>query len=736
VTVVMKPHCCVRQTDITDCGAACLATVAHTHGLKIPLALIRQYAGTDTRGTNILGLVEAAQRLGFEARGVRGSVEALTQVPLPCIAHVVQAGLLHFVTILRVTARAVTVADPACGIVRHPIDRFKSIWSGVLVLLVPTRTFQRVDACSGRRRGLLLLLRQNRFLLFEILLATVFLTLLGLATSLYLQVILDRVLVSRDRSLLGWLSAGLVVLVLIRASFGAVRGTLLAYVSRAVDLSLMLGYYRRILDMPLQFFETRASGEILSRLADAVKVRTMICGSTLTLLVDTATIVAGFAVLLCFNGRLALSVFPVVPLMASTLYAVSRPMRRAQRSALELAAELQSRLVESIAGIATIKAFRAEKKEGHKAEAGLVCLLRETFGATLWGVTSGLSGEIVASLTIVSLLWSAGWMVMAGELTVGQLVACYSILLYLLQPVGRLADLNQQVQDAWIAAERLFEILDLQPEGAESSGKLVLTHDLQGRVELQEVGFRYGTRDPVLREITFTIPPRSLLALVGASGSGKSTLARLLLRFHDPQAGQVSIDGHDLRDLNLQSLRSQIGYVDQDAFFFSGTIEENLMLGTQGRDADAAFRAVCAVGLEDFVLRLPQRLGTRIGERGLTLSAGQRQRLALARVLVSDPPILVLDEATSHLDADAERHILCLLQKLKQRKTIVMIGHRLGLARHADRIALLSGGRILEQGTHEELLDARGAYWSLWQSCSEGPGVFDNTAGRRAALSI
>jgi ABC-type bacteriocin transporter len=731
----MKSFVCVRQSDITDCGAACLATVARAHGLRIPIALIRQYAGTDMRGTNVLGLVEAAKRLGFEARGVRGNAEALTQVPLPCIAHVVQAGLLHYVTILRVTARTVTVADPARGIVRHPLDRFQAIWSGVLVLLVPARAFQRGDDCSGRRRGLLLLLRRNRFLLFETVLATVFLTVLGLATSLYLQMILDGVLVSRDRFLLGWLSAGLVILVIVRTAFGACRGILSAYVSRAVDLSLMLNYYRRVLEMPLQFFETRASGEILSRLADAVKVRAMICGSTLTLLVDLVTIAAGFAVLLAFSGRLALSISPVVPLVASALYVAGRPMRLAQRSALELAAELQSRLVESIAGIVTIKAFRAETGALHEAEAGLVRLLRETFRATLWGVASSSSGEILASLAIVSLLWNSGWMVMAGKLTVGKLVACYSILLYMLQPLGRLADLNQQVQEAWIAAERLFEIMDLQPEDLERPGRLVPAPDLPARIHLQNVGFRYGIRDPVLCGVTLSIQPCSLLAIVGESGSGKSTLARLLLRFHDPQEGQISVDGHDLRDLNLESLRSRIGYVDQDAFFFSGTIEENLMLGGRGRDADAAFSAVRAVGLEEFVLRLPQRLGTRVGERGVTLSSGQRQRLSLARALVCDPPILVLDEATSHLDADAERHILCLLQELKQRKTIIMIGHRLGLARHADRIALLGNGRILEQGTHEELLDARGAYWSLWQSYAENPGVPGDRAGRRLTLS-
>ncbi len=734
----MKPDICVRQTDITDCGAACLATVARRYGLRIPIAVIRQYAGTDRRGTNVLGLVEAAQKLGFEARGVRGRMEALTQIPLPCIAHVVQSGLQHYVAILRVTSRHVIVADPACGVIKHPLSRFRTIWSGALVILVPSRQFERDDSCSGRRRGLILLLRQNRLLLIETLLATVFLTLLGLATSLYLKVIVDRVLVNRDQLLFRWLSAGLLCLVMIRAALGAVRGTLSAYVGRAVDLSLMLDYYRHVLAMPLQFFETRASGEIISRLADAAKVRIMICSSTLTLLLDVATMSAGFAVLFIFSRRLALLVLMGLPLMASALCLINRPLRQAQRSAMELAAELQSRLVESIAGIVTIKAFRAEQVEGHRVEIALVRLLRETFRTTLWCVVSATSGDVAASLAIVSLLWCAGRMVLAGELTVGQLIACYSVLLYLIQPMGRLAELNQQIQDAWIAAERLYGILELPRECAERLGNLLLPPGLTGRIDLQGVAFRYGMRNPVLNEVTLSIQPRSLLALIGESGSGKSTLARLLMRFYDPQTGRICIDGHNLRDLNLDSLRSKIGYVDQDAFFFSGTIEENLTLGDPRGDPEAVATAVRAVGLEAFVSQLPELLRTRIGERGFSLSSGQRQRLALARALVPDPPILVLDEATSHLDLDAERYIMNLLQSLKQRKTIIMISHRPELASRADRIAVLREGRILEQGTHQELLDARGPYWSLWQSLPrpDGLAALSRTATCREAMSV
>jgi ABC-type bacteriocin transporter len=713
---MIKRYICVKQHDMTDCGAACLATVARSHGLTIPITTIRQYAGTDRRGTNVLGMIEAAEHLGFEAKGVKGKLGALPQIPLPTIAHVTINDLQHYVVIHKVTARHITIADPARGIVKQTRDEFAAIWSGVLILLTPSATFRVGDQSVSVWRRFARLLEPHDFLLVETFLATLFLMLLGLGMSLYLQVLVDRVLVEKNWTMLRWLSLGLMAVIVCRAAFGAVRGALLGYLGQKVDVSLMLEYYRHVLRLPMQFFDSHHVGEIISRLGDAIKIREVISGLTLTLLVDSATMIAAFGILCFYSLKLALMSLVLLPLLAVIVYVINRPLKRAQRATMEEGASLQSYLVESLTGAATLKALGAEDAAGGKTEKRIVRLLRNLFRATMWGMSSGTAGELVTGVGVVAVLWYAASMVMQGELTIGQMVAFYSILLFMLQPMLRLIAVNQTVQDAVVAADRLGEILDLKAETDEEPDKIALPDKTLGEIAFKQVNFRYGTREQVIHDVTLRIPPRSTVALVGESGSGKTTLAKLLLKYYEPTSGQIEFDGYDLRDLRLDTLRAQIGYVDQDVLLFSGTIEENLRLGNPYATLDAIIGAVRAAGLEEFINTLPNRYQTYVGERGVALSGGQRQRLAIARALVRDPQILILDEATSNLDSQTERAIQETIEKLKQYKTILIIAHRFSTILHADQIVVLDKGRILEQGTHRQLLQSRGIYHDLWRA--------------------
>ncbi len=727
---MLKSRICVRQHDISDCGAACLATVARVHGLAISLAKAREYTETDRHGATALGIVEAARQLGFEAKGVKGDIKALEHVPLPCIAHVIIGGLLHYVVIHKVTEKQIKVADPAQGIVKHTRHGFSRIWSGVLILLNPGKSFQAGCRKVSVWRRFGYLLASHRFLLFEALLATLFFMLLGLGASIYIQLLVDKVLIERDWIALRWLSLALLFVVICRTAFGTLRGLLLAYMSRKVDVSLMIEYYRHVLRLPMRFFETRQTGEIVSRLNDVVKIREAISGSTLVLLVDTATMIGGFGILCFYNVRLALTSLTIVPIIIFIVYIINQPLRRAQRATLAGAAALQSHLVENLMGIMTLKAFSAEKTSESAAKMKVIVLLRSLFRATVLGLSTNAASDVIAAMAMVFVLFSAGSMVIRQEMTIGQMVAFQSVLLYLLQPLLRLAGINQTVQDAVVAADRLGEILDLSVESNEELERIALPANIQGKIEYRQVSFRYGARAPVLCDINISVPPQSYLALVGESGSGKTTLAKLLLRYYDPFAGQITIDGMDLHTLQLDTLRAQIGYVDQDPFLFSGTIEDNLLMGKACTDVNDLNQAIRTAGLEEFIASLPHGRHTYIGERGVTLSSGQRQRLAIVRVLLQDPKILIFDEATNNLDSISEIAILKVINRLRKSKTVITIGHRLSTAQRADQIIVLGNGRILERGTHQELLRAGGPYCSLWkaQYLAADPAIYSEGA--------
>jgi len=723
---MFKSYICVKQHDITDCGAACLATVARTHGLRIPTTTIRQYACTDQRGTNVLGMVEAAQHLGFNTKAVKGNLDILAKLPTPSIAHVIIDDLKHFVVIHKVTAQHIIVADPARGIVKHTRDEFAAIWTGVLILLTPRTNFRAGDETISVWRRFARLLEPHDFLLAEAFLATIFFMVLGLGASLYIQLLVDNVFVNKNWQLLQWLSLGLIGLIAFRAAFGLVRGALLAHIGQKVDLTLILEYYRHLMKLPMQFFDTRQTGEIMSRLSDAIKIREVVSGTTLSLLVDAATMIAAFGLLCFYSFKLALVSIAALPLVALIIHLINRPLKRAQRSTMEEAAGVQSFLVETITGISALKALNAEETADIKAEKRIVRMLKSLYSASMWGVSSGISGELITGIGMAAVLWVAGAMVMRGELTVGQMIAFYSILIYTLQPMLRLVSINQQLQDAVIAADRLGEILDLQAEATDEHNKIILPADTPGDILLKDVNFRYGTREQVLHDVSLHIPPRSTVALVGESGSGKTTLAKLLLRYYSPISGRIEIDGHNLQDVRLDTLRPRIGYVDQDISLFSGTIEENLTLGNPFATLEVITEAVRAAGLEEFVNSLPNRYQTFIGEHGATLSGGQRQRLAIARALVRNPQILIFDEATSNLDSQTERAIQETIENLKQHKTIIIIAHRLSTIARADHIAVFEKGRIAEQGTHQQLLNSRGLYHNLWRAQATIPKpVFD-----------
>jgi ATP-binding cassette subfamily B protein len=734
---MFRRYACVRQADQSDCGAAALATICLHYRRPLGLQQMRELAGTDRIGTNLLGLVQAAEKLGFSARAVKGDYAALPSAPLPAIAHVrTEEGLGHFVVVHKVTSDGVVVADPARGIEKLSRDEFSAKWSGYLLLLVPDQAIKTPDASANVPtspwRRFCGLLGGHLPIVFEAVVCAILMTLLGVATSYYVQHLVDSVLVRHEERLLHALGIGMVIIVVFRTLLGALRQYLLAHVGRKVDLALIAGFSRHLLRLPLKFFEMRQVGEILSRVNDTAKVREAISGTTTTMLVDGVLVVALLAVLWLYDVRLALVATAFVPVLVLTVIAHHPAAKRRSRDAMEQAGQLSAHLYEDVSGVETVKAFGAERRRGEEGEHRLVGFVQTVFSLQKLNLSMSSLGTFVTTIAGIVILWYGGCRVIDGALTIGELMFFYSLLGYLLEPLQRLASVNLRLQEALVAVDRLFQILDLEPEQAGAAAKACF-EKVNRAIELCDVSFKYGCRSNVLERLNLRIPAGKTVAIVGESGCGKSTLLKLLMGFYAPTEGRMLIDGVDLQDFKLASLRSRIGLVSQDPFIFNGTIAENIALGRPDATLNETIAAARAAGLDEFIATLPERYETVIGERGANLSGGQRQRLAIARALLCQPEILIFDEATSHLDTATERAIQESLQTALTGRTVILVAHRLSTIRNADHIYVLHQGRVAEEGNHRSLVAQGGRYAALVNAQTDSD---DDAAACRCRLDL
>ncbi|PIE48935.1 MAG: peptidase C39 [Flavobacteriales bacterium] len=706
----------IKQHDITDCGAACLASIAAYYKLELPISRIRQYAGTDKKGTNVLGLIEAAQKLGFEAKGVRGEFDSLFKIPKPAIAHViVKEQLQHYVVIYEATKSHIKVMDPGTGKLHKKTHKeFKKEWTGVLVLLLPDESFQKGNEKVSIIKRFWFLLKPHKFVLFQALVGAVIYTLLGLSTSIYIQKITDHVLVGGNTKLLNLLSVIMLILLVLQVLIGVFKNIFIIKTGQQIDARLILGYYKHLLKLPQQFFDTMRVGEIISRINDAVKIRAFINETSLTLTVNVFIVIFSFGLMFSYYWKLALIMLAIIPVYLIIYWITNRLNKKTERKIMERAADLESQLVESLNAVGTIKRFGLEDFANIKTETRFINLLHIGFTSALNSIFSGTSSQITSQIFTIILLWSGTYFVIDQEITPGELLSFYAIIGYFTGPVASLITANKTIQNALIAADRLFEIMDLERE--ESENKLKLTADKIGDIEFKNVAFRYGTRVEVFKNFNLTLKKGEITAIVGESGSGKSTLISLLQNMYPLQSGNISIGGIDLQYIENHSLRKLVSVVPQKIDLFAGNVIENIAVGEFEPDMERILNICKSIGVLEFIETLPNGFNTYLGENGATLSGGQKQRLAIARALYKQPEILVLDEATSSLDSTSENYIQRTIKSLrKQHKTIVVIAHRLSTVVHADKIVVMEKGKVTEQGSHSELYKRKSQYYKLWE---------------------
>ncbi len=706
----------LKQHDITDCGATCLASISVHYKLEIPIARIRQYAGTDKKGTNVLGLIEAAQKLGFEAKGVRGDLESLFKIPKPAIAHIiVKERLQHYVVIYKVDKKYITIMDPGTGKVHKKThEEFQKEWTGVLVLLLPDESFKKGNEKVSILKRFWFLLKPHKFVLFQALVGAIIYTLLGLSTSIYIQKITDHVLVGGNTKLLNLLSVIMLGLLFIQVLIGIFKDIFLIKTGQQIDARLILGYYKHLLKLPQQFFDTMRVGEIISRINDAVKIRVFINSTSLSLTVNFFIVIFSFALMFSYYWKLALIMLAIIPVYILIYWITNRLNKKTERKIMERSADLESQLVESLNAVGTIKRFGIEDFANIKTETRFISLLHIGYTSAMNSIFSGTSSQTVSRLFTIILLWSGTYFVIDQEITPGELMSFYAIIGYFTGPISSLIGANKSIQNALIAADRLFEIMDLERE--ESENKFKLTTDKIGDISFKNVKFRYGTRVEVFENFNLTISKGEITAIVGESGSGKSTLISLLQNMYPLQSGSISIGNIDLKYIENKSLRELVSVVPQKIDLFAGNVINNIAVGDFQPNMELILSICRSIGIIDFIESLPNGFNTYLGENGATLSGGQKQRIAIARALYKQPEILVLDEATSSLDSTSENYIQKTIQNLRQQnKTIIIIAHRLSTVVNADTIVVLKRGNVIEQGNHKVLFNKKGHYHNLWK---------------------
>lgn len=709
----------VKQQDESDCGAACISTVAKYYGKRISVSKIRNLAGTDIKGTSGKGMVRACESIGLSCKTMFSKEKLLMKgYPYPAIVQIKKDGLEHYLVIYKVKKHKILVADPADSIKWIAIKKFNQWWTGIFFIISPNQKFEKTSDDEPFLKRFSHYIIENKTLAVEIFAASFLMTVLGILGAFYFRYLIDNVIYSGLPTSLVSISLAYLAVLVFQNLLTFARNNLLIFLGNKIDTSLTLEYFNHILHLPLDFFMKRKSGEILSRLSDIKTVKNALSSMSIGVILDSMMLVFGGVVLFTFSSSLVgVAVIPVV-LSAVIVLVFTKKFRTLIRKRAVIEAEKYSHFVETINGISTVKALSTERDSYDKAELKIIDAIEKDFSLShLGNFQSTLQGFLTQAGNL-AVYWYGSYLIMKNQLSLGELISFVTLLGYFLGPLGRLITLQPQFQELSVAGKRLGEILDLSEEKDLSDGFLTV-EDVEGNIRFENLSFSYGTRGTTLKNISLEIKAGEKVAIVGPSGSGKTTLLKLLMKFYKADSGDIFLDEQSIKDIATESYRNCFGYVPQEILLFSGTIAENIAWGSEGVSPKDIFNAARNAQALDFISKLSDRFDTKVGERGASLSGGERQRIALARILLRKPKILVLDEATSSLDSLSEAAIMKTIDSIGKNLTTVMVAHRLSTIRDCNKIFVLKDGVLEESGNHESLLEKNGIYAQMWKSQTE-----------------
>jgi ATP-binding cassette, subfamily B, bacterial HlyB/CyaB len=657
-----------------------------------------------------------AETMGLRAQLVEASAAVFTQLPTPALILWQE----RLAILYRINGKEAVLGIPEHGIVRK---RPTVLLSG-LEETFPVLLLESTSQTPQRRFNLSWFwpaVKRHRKVLIEVLIASFVVQLFALANPLVTQLIIDKVLVQNSIGTLNVLGILLVGVAIFEALLSSFRTYLFVDTTNRIDMTLGVEVIDHLLRLPLRYFEKRPVGELATRVNELENIRQFLTGTALTVVLDAVFSVVYIAVMLFYSWLLTLVALATVPLFALMTLIVSPITRRQTRLKAERNAETQSFLVEVVSGIQTVKAQNIELKSRWQWQERYARFVSAGFDAVVTSTTAGAMSNFLNKLSSLLLLWVGAYLVLQGTLTLGELIAFRIIAGYTTSPLLRLIQLWQNFQETALSLERLADILDHPQEVSAEDRSNIPLPPIQGAVRYEDVSFSFKENGPLqLQHVHLEVAPGTFVGVVGQSGSGKSTLVKLLMRLYEANSGQILLDDYDVSKVELYSLRAQIGMVLQDSLLFDGTVQENIALTRPDATAEEIVEAAKIAYAHEFIMKLPQGYNTRVGERGSALSGGQRQRVAIARTVLQDPRLLILDEATSALDYHSERQVCENLAGVFKNRTVFFITHRLKSLQGADTILMMDQGKIVEQGTHVELMELRGLYYCLYQQQEMG----------------
>lgn len=681
----------VPQIDARDCGVAALASIAKFYGSDFSLAHLRELAKTNKEGTTALGIVKAADEMGFETRPVQAdkTLFDMSDVPYPFIVHVNKEGKLQHYYVVYQTKKDYLVIgdpDPSVKITKMSKERFFSEWTGVAIFLAPKPSYQpHKDKKNGLLSFLPLIFKQKSLIAY-IVLSSLLVTIINIGGSYYLQGILDEYIPNQMKSTLGIISVGLVITYILQQVMGFSRDYLLTVLSQRLSIDVILSYIRHIFELPMSFFATRRTGEIISRFTDANSIIDALASTILSLI--------------------------SIPIYMFIIFSFMKPFEKMNHDVMQSNSMVSSAIIEDINGIETIKSLTSEENRYQNIDSEFVDYLEKSFKLSKYSILQTSLKQGTKLVLNILILWFGAQLVMSSKISIGQLITFNTLLSYFTTPMENIINLQTKLQSAKVANNRLNEVYLVESEFQVQENP-VHSHFLMGDIEFDDLSYKYGFGRDTLTDINLTIKQGDKVSLVGVSGSGKTTLAKMIVNFFEPYKGHISINHQDIKNIDKKVLRRHINYLPQQAYIFNGSILENLTLGGNHMISQEDILRACELAeIRQDIERMPMGYQTQLSD-GAGLSGGQKQRIALARALLTKAPVLILDEATSGLDVLTEKKVIDNLMSLTD-KTILFVAHRLSIAERTNRVIVLDQGKIIEVGSHQELMQAQGFYHHLF----------------------